>query len=448
MSSHPRDPEGPEDADSPQLARDPDDPKDAPALVALTELGRDAAKPRTVEELNQGLDDIRARLIVGRVHRRFFRRWALLGTTAVGCVAVALTLVSVRHESVTALDPPVVVSRIEGGTLLEGGYLSQSRAAGVKVLFSEGTTFELTAGTRGRLRSVATDGAHLAVEDGTVSVRVTQSRTHRWLVEAGPFLVTVKGTVFAVSWDPANERFELRLRHGHVVVSGPVANGAISLRAGQRLIVSLPKAETVITEEPPAVDASAPADTARVLAIANDTGARPALAGAVAASKGARGRRWAADLASGRWDHILADVDRDGVGATLETAASEDLFALADAARYRRRTELARAALLAQRRRFPRAPRSLDALFLLGRTEELREDGAPARTRAQAILWYDQYLAVAPLGAYAAEALGRKMILTNEVGGPAAAQPIAREYLLRFPTGSYAGSARALQRLP
>ena len=48
----------------------------------------------------------------------------------------------------------------------------------------------------------------------------------------------------------------------------------------------------------------------------------------------------------------------------------------------------------------------------------------------------------------AAEALGRKMILTNEMGGPAQARPIAREYLLRFPTGSYAGSARALDRVP
>jgi hypothetical protein len=38
------------------------------------------------------------------------------------------------------------------------------------------------------------------------------------------------------------------------------------------------------------------------------------------------------------------------------------------------------------------------------------------------------------------------MILTNEAGGPTQARPIAQEYLQRFPAGSYAGSARALQR--
>jgi len=149
-------------------------------------------------------------------------------------------------------------------------------------------------------------------------------------------------------------------------------------------------------------------------------------------------------MASGHWDRILADVDRDGVDATLENAASEDLFALADSARYRRRADLARAALLAQRRRFPHASRSLDAIFLLGRAEEMREHG----TEAQAIAWYDEYLARAPTGAFVAEALGRKMILTNDVAGPTQARPIAREYLLRFPAGSYAGSARALQNVP
>jgi hypothetical protein len=180
---------------------------------------------------------------------------------------------------------------------------------------------------------------------------------------------------------------------------------------------------------------------------ANGSGTRAAPKEAPSASsppKGPLTRRWAADLASGHWDRILADVDRDGVDATLETAASEDLFALADAARYRRRADLARAALLAHRRRFPYAPRSLDVIFLLGRAEELRERG----TEAQAIAWYDEYLAAAPRGAFAAEALGRKMILTNEMGGPAKARPIAREYLLRFPSGSYAGSARALERVP
>jgi TolA-binding protein len=148
-------------------------------------------------------------------------------------------------------------------------------------------------------------------------------------------------------------------------------------------------------------------------------------------------------LASGHWDRILEEVERTGVDAALNGASSEDLFALADAARYRRRTDLAREALLAERRRFPNSPRAIDALFLLGRVDEARGSGM-----ARAIAWYDEYLVRAPTGSYAAEALGRKMIVTMEAGGAVQARAIAEEYLRRFPKGSYAGTARALIRVP
>jgi hypothetical protein len=167
----------------------------------------------------------------------------------------------------------------------------------------------------------------------------------------------------------------------------------------------------------------------------------PSSSSSVATTSGAakveRKASWAEHLAHGRWDRILEEVETRGVDTTLETAPSEDLFALADAARYRRRTDLARMALLAQRRRFPGSARSLDATFLLGRVEESRD-------RARAIGWYDEYLTRAGTGTYAAEAWGRKMVLTNELKGRASARPIAEEYLRRFAKGSYAGAARAL----
>jgi hypothetical protein len=57
-------------------------------------------------------------------------------------------------------------------------------------------------------------------------------------------------------------------------------------------------------------------------------------------------------------------------------------------------------------------------------------------------------LSRAATGTYAAEALGRKMILTHQLRGRPAARAIAEEYLRRFPAGSYAGSASALVRDP
>jgi hypothetical protein len=375
----------------------------------------------------------------------------LLVASLSGVAALGVGVAAVFGERAVTAPRPVALSRIEGGRLLEGGYLSASGNAGIGVFFDEGSQFILAPGTRGRLREVNPAGARLSIEHGSASLRITESLQHRWSVESGPFLVTVKGTDFTVSWDPASERFEVRLRRGRVEVYGPTVGEGLALRPGQRLIVNLPKGETVISEEPfdrnPLVaEAAGVASSSTSGAVAPSASVEraadvaPAARASAGSSAVAAERRWREALANGHWDRILSQADGDGIDATLRSASSDDLFALADAARYRRRTDLARATLLAQRSRFPSSARSLDAAFLLGRVEEARPSG-----RAQAISWYEEYLVRAPAGTYAAEALGRKMVLTKELSGAASARPIAEEYLRRFPEGSYAGAARALR---
>jgi TolA-binding protein len=431
------------------------EPTDSPSLVALTKLLRGVGKRPPALELDRGLHALRARIAVRRARDRGISwRWSVAAAALLGLALVGIGSF-VRHRS-NDPEPDVAVNRIEGGTLLAGGYLSESGGAGIKLFFNEGSEFALASGTRGRLRAVAAQGAELAIEHGTASFRIKKSHARRWLVAAGPFLVTVKGTDFTVVWDPSSEQFELRLRTGSVSVSGPVVGNDFALRAGQRLSVSLPKAETVISEErasetaavraaPSSASAEfhSPATTPVPSAAPPRASVSPAQPSVIESHVPGTERRWKEALANGQWDRILADVEREGLDATLKTASSDELFALADAARYRRRADLARAALLAQRRRYPTSARSLDAAFMLGRAEEQRESG-----RASAVRWYDEYLASAPSGTYAAEALGRKMMLSNELGGPASARKIAVEYLRRFPEGSYAGAARALLRGP
>jgi len=437
----------------------PDEPRESPALAALVDLRREAAKPRSAAELERGLAAVRARVAADGAHRPLLFRGLVLGAAMLVAVLAAPRLWRAVRTS------GVAVQRIDGGALLDGGYLAQSGHGGVEVVFNEGTHFKLAAGTRGRLRELRRDGAALSLENGAASFQVTPDPARRWSVEAGPFLITVKGTIFDVTWDPASERFDLTLRRGRVQVSGPVVGDGITLNAGQHLAVRLPLAETVITEtaneaeaasertseaEPkpagnPGGPAVAPSPSPGRLPSSKRPAARATGESAPlppTAAKAADARGWQAWLAAGQWDRILADAERAGVASTLEQASSEDLFALADVARYRHRADLARAALLAQRRRFPSSPRALDAVFLLGRVAEVGE-GAP---RAMAL--YDEYLALAPHGPYAGEALGRKMILSNDQGDSAQARAIARQYLLRFPSGSHAAAARALTREP
>lgn len=435
----------------------PDEPTDPRKLTSLSELGRNGVERPGRAELEQGLNALYAHISAGKIRQRALMRWSLMGAVAV-VVAFALVPLVARMRTSTV---PTLAYQIEGGSVIEGGYLRESGNAGIKVAFNEGSRLVMLPGTRGRLRAVDRDGARFAIDSGSASFQVTPHKSRQWLVEVGPFVVTVKGTVFSLSWDPPSERFELNLREGRVLVSGPVSGGELALRAGQRLVVNLPKAETLITENQPEpehderVASPAPAQsvTAPTTASAAATGVSAPADNLVAANLPAASappsiakeaeRGWAAELASGHWDRILESVERDGLEASLNGASSEDLFALANAARYRLRTDIARAALVAYRRRFPNSPRAVDAVFLLGRVEEARGSGM-----ARAVGWYDEYLTKAPTGTYAAEALGRKMTITKEVSGPAQARPLAEEYLRRFPKGSYAGSARALLRAP
>ena len=432
----------------------PSDPQASGRLVALTELLKGALKPPGPQELDQGSNALRTRLSIENARQRRLSLWSRAGLAAL-CVIAAMGVLLVLHQRASTPQRAVAIERIEGGKLLDGGYLSASGSTGVKLFFDEGSEFVLAPGTRGRLRTVSAEGAHLAIDQGAASFRITQNQKHRWAIEAGPFLVTVKGTEFTVLWDASSEQFEVRLKRGRVSVRGPVLGNDLVLRPGQKLSVSLPRAEVVITEgaaDPPAspaglANAADPGKSA-VSAPAAANGQPSLLRSSAAPDPGSsppdvgRERRWSAALANGQWDRILADVQGAGLDATLQSVSSAELFALADAARYRRRADLARAALLAQRRRFPDSPRSVDALFLLGRVEESRKGSALA------IRWYDEYLARAPTGTYAAEALGRKMILANASQGRESAQKLAAEYLRRFPEGSHAGAARALQRVP
>ena len=146
-------------------------------------------------------------------------------------------------------------------------------------------------------------------------------------------------------------------------------------------------------------------------------------------------------LAENKAADILADADRRGRGAALQRADSDDLWALANAARYVGRYLLAEEALSAYRRRFPSSDRSREAAFLLGRLHE-EDRGGPA----DALGWYDRYLAEGRVGVGISDALGRKMTLLQIWNRRTEALAVARDYLRRFPRGTYTHAARALVR--
>jgi hypothetical protein len=423
--------------------------------AALVELAREELGDMSVRRRAEGY----AKLSTRRAPRA--RRMRVLLSLAAVLTAVTALVLGRRWF---ALHQSAILSyAVEDGRLGPSGAIEPTGAKEPTVRFSDGTEVVFLEGGRGLVRTVDEHGARIALS-GKAKVDVVHWRGARWLFDAGPFLITVKGTSFTAEWRDADQRLEIVLKTGSVAVSGPLSDEAIMLRAGQRLTISAREKEVVIRD----IDAAGETSTASSVgalpsAMGGDnvplplrdappsekTAQRPAplptaltTPPTAASPPSATRRSWTAELAAGRFAVILQQAEQRGLEASLAEASSEDLAALADAARYSRREDVARRALAAQRRRFAGSARASDAAFLLGRLEET------AQHPELALAWYERCLTESVHGTYTSEALGRKMTVVQRLYGAARARPIAEEYLQKFADGTYAAAARALARAP
>jgi hypothetical protein len=293
----------------------------------------------------------------------------------------------------------------------------------VDVRFSDGTAVTVERGARARVLATTARGAHLQLEGGRMAFDVVPRQNRGdWCVDAGPYRVHVTGTVFAVEWNAAQALFQVEVSRGHVVVEG--AGVRKELSAGEVFRqVGTPAAAVAVAagQEAAQVKASEPLGVEHVLA--------PPLSRDNAAS-------WSRQVATGRYDTVIAAAERRGVPSCLAACSLDDLKALADAARLSSHAALAEQALLAERKRFAGSSEAKAAAFLLGRLNE-------ARSLPRAVAWYDTYLSESPNARFSGDALGRKMVL-KAGADPLGSRAAASEYLRRFPGGPYADHARGI----
>ncbi len=373
--------------------------------------------------------------------RRRQARQTIGGSLALGAFAAAALVAWTATR-----QPPTLSYTVDGAAPPVGGLVRGSAAHEPELAFSDGTNIHVLPSARARVLDVGKRGARLMLEDGRAHVHVAHRPGADWQVQAGAFVIHVHGTAFYVQWNAAQSRLDLQMEDGVVSVDGPRSGDTVTVRGGQSLSVRLDGTRMVAIADPsrPAQSAAAlahPEGTAPTAETASAPSAatppsempRPSL-GAIAPRA-----RWSERLADGEAAGILADAQRRGLPTVLAGASSEDLAALADAARFRKQDRLARRVLLAQRHRFPGTLRAEEASFLLGRLAD-----GPGGRASDALAWYDGYLRETPSGAYAAEAMGRMMLVLQRQQRTEEARTLAADYLRRFPEGVYARAARAV----
>jgi hypothetical protein len=337
---------------------------------------------------------------------------------------------------------PNLAWHVENGAASAQGYVAiPPTAPSARIVFDDGSDVALAPGSRGRVASTSAVGAEVVLEQGRARVRVQHREKTKWLVDAGPFAVKVTGTDFFVAWAADAETLDVWMQSGRVEVSGPVIGDTLSLGAGQHLRARLHESAVQIDGEAAPADGPEaagentppPADTTLVVPGVDVTSPpQPAVPAGRAAT-------WSKLVAAGEFARVVHEAEAEGVGHAVATRPLADLRALGDAGRYAGNAALAKRAYTGIRARFASSGDARTAAFLLGRIAEEQEHAS-----ADAVRWYDAYLAEAPGGAFAGDALGRKMVLVSKSQGRDAAKPLATRYLQRFPSGPYAAAARDL----
>jgi hypothetical protein len=345
------------------------------------------------------------------------------------------------------LWPRPLSYEVRGGSGFDGPYVSASPLSPAELVFSDGTNMKAEPGCRLRVDETYRNGARVLIERGSTTSHVAHEKASNWTFVAGPFEVHVTGTRFALNWDPLFEEIDLRLLEGSVEVRSPLAEGPIIVRAGQRFRAAVSSRSLTVTEgETPVVVASAspvaegpPPSGAPIAHVLPP----PPVAAPHSVNTKAPPRResWQELLTRGDFESIVVAANARGVEACITGCSVGDLRSLADAARYTGRGELAEKCLLALRQRFPTGGPAAAAAFMLGRTHETRNQPTTAQR------WYETYLAEAPEGEFAAEALAGKMRAVTTTRGPAAGKPLAVEYLRRYPQGVHVKTARKIAGL-
>jgi FecR protein len=402
----------------------------------LLKLGRELSveQDRALSQ-DLSLGSVRARLLGRPPRPTRARRWVALA--AVAALSVGAWVYG-QARYARPLD-----ATFGGHSLAVGQWVSASDTPSPRIEFSDGSLVSLRPGSRARLSTLDSAGAHVVLESGSADVRVTPNRGAKYRMSLGPFAVDVTGTRFDVGFRPSDEVFTLSLHEGKVVVSGCVLGEGRPLLAGESVTASCRSghfeisglgaqrsaAGTDAAAQPKASSAPLPSTEAPVTA---PHAARPAEATPAAPT-------WRSLSKQGRFADAYALVASAGFEAALARASVGELALLGDTARFAGKPDDALSAYQALRSRAAGTAGAKQAAFSIAR---VHFDQRAAY--AEASRWFRTYLAEQPGGPFAREAEGRLMEALSRAGDRAGARQVAQQYLSRYPSGPHERVARQL----
>lgn len=284
----------------------------------------------------------------------------------------------------------------------------------VVVSFADGV-LTLQPRARVRMEAPSQETAPLVIEAGTIEVELDPAGGSEWTIAAGSYRLGARAASLTVAWEPQTGAFELWVHAGHAWVEGPRFDGVRTVKTGGHLLVVDDDGDrALVPDHEPVAEAIAPAagylvgdaeEAAPPLPTRpnrRSRGKRRSAEPPVLAPRPTPGSPWRSLAREGFPHEAIAAAEDAGFSELCALLDAQGLLELADTARYADRTDLAREALLALRRRFSGSDEAAAAAFDLARLAARTEAGCKDATR-----WLATYVEERPNGPMAKLALER-----------------------------------------
>ena len=365
-------------------------------LRALGEMVRQQTEPGAETEHTLRFVKNRLRLTAYAARKSRAPRYTRVAVSTVAAAALVLAIFFLPQS-----NKPLTVALESQESHLVGQWV-QSKNETKQLRFSDGTSVALGPETTINITETTRFGGTVVVGQGRARAQIVHTPSARWTFKAGPFQVRVTGTEFDLGWDPNSETLELALHQGSVELSGPTLDKPRKLRKGEFIRLQLAEKRQQHAEE-------------AQLEQKQLTGA-----------SSAQSNQEDADATESSAEERSDSRQNSRITRDLSQTSSQDLWDLSQSARLSGKPTLARDALLALRTHH--GTRGQTA-FLLGKI-----NADQLQNGAEAIRWFQTYLKEVPGGSLSEQAWGRLIELQ---AGTAAGRKSARDYLDRYPNGSY-----------
>jgi TolA-binding protein len=328
----------------------------------------------------------------------------------------------------------------------EGRFLRTGIGEDVVVRFDGGSRFEFASATEARVVKASGQQVTIDLTQGKIWASVNPGSSRVWSVRAGPYEVVVKGTIFAVDWDAASAILQVNVGRGRVAVRGPGLDGdGVLLAAGNSLradaragLITFERSARANPETAVSLLDSNPSAAKAVQPPEKKTGGRAKIRGTARGS----GTKTESPLEmcrrlyhSRNYSSVIDLSTKNGLLESLNALSRDDLWMFANAARYARKVTLANSLFSTYREEYPKTPRAKTAAFLLGKSAMNRGVFNSAKK------WFGLYLAEAPNGPLAEEALGHLINIHSKTGNNTQAKRFARDYLSKYGGGYFSKQA-------